>query len=273
MRRIVSPLYTYVHDFFATERHVIFNLHAVSFAPARFLAGLRSFTECLSWQPEQGNLILIAEKEGDAPPLVLEAPAAWMWHSLNAYEHGGEIVADFVGYDAPDHFLGEDALFRTLMRGETGRADVPGTLRRYRIDLAAGTLREEILDPGAHEFPIIDPRLTGRAHDRGYFSCRVECESPVLHDGVVAIELGSGRRDEFGFGAGVFVGEPLFVPQPDGAEDQGWLLVEGQDGRRDRGFLAVFDAGRVAEGPCATVHLEHHAPLGFHGTWLAAAAA
>ena len=88
----------------------------------------------------------------------LEAPAAFIWHALNAYEEDGGIVADFVGYDAPDHFVPHDALFYRLMQGELGTAKAPGKLRRYRIDLRAKTLREEIVDGGSHEFPMIDPR-------------------------------------------------------------------------------------------------------------------
>jgi all-trans-8'-apo-beta-carotenal 15,15'-oxygenase len=87
-----------------------------------------------------------------------EAPAAFMWHALNAYDDGEEIIADFVGYDTRDHFAPHDALFYRLMQGEMGEAKTPGTLRRYRINLAAHSLREEILDPGSHEFPMIDPR-------------------------------------------------------------------------------------------------------------------
>ena len=60
-----------------------------------------------------------------------------IWHALNAYSDGGEIIADFVGYDAPDHFAPHDALFYKIMQGEMGKAKTPGTLRRYRIDLAA----------------------------------------------------------------------------------------------------------------------------------------
>ncbi|MSP52370.1 MAG: hypothetical protein EXQ91_08290 [Alphaproteobacteria bacterium] len=41
----------------------------------------------------------------------LEATPTFMWHALNAYERGNVVIADFVGSDAPDHFLGPDAAF------------------------------------------------------------------------------------------------------------------------------------------------------------------
>ena len=55
-----------------------------------------------------------------------DAPAAFMWHSMNAYEQGDSIVADFVGYDEPDHFIGADPYFERIMRGEPGRFHAAG---------------------------------------------------------------------------------------------------------------------------------------------------
>jgi all-trans-8'-apo-beta-carotenal 15,15'-oxygenase len=31
--------------------------------------------------------------------------------------------------------------------------------------------------------------------------------------------------------------------------------------------LVIFDARTVEDGPLATAHLEHHLPIGFHGTF------
>ena len=63
-----------------------------------------------------------------------------------------------------------DALMYKLMQGQMGVARVPGTLRRYRVDLADLSLREEILDPGSHEFPMIDPRTAMQKHDVAYLT-------------------------------------------------------------------------------------------------------
>jgi carotenoid cleavage dioxygenase-like enzyme len=93
------------------------------------------------------------------------------WHALNAYGDGGEIIADFVGYDTPDHFAPHNALFYRVMQGEMGEAKTPGTLRRYCIDLAARSLREEILDSGSHEFPMIDPRSAMQKHQHRRQAC------------------------------------------------------------------------------------------------------
>ena len=133
-------------------------------------------------------------------------------HSLDAYSQGDEIVADFVGYDAPDHFAPHDALFYKLMQGQMGVANAPGTLRRYRnIDLAAGSLREEIFDWGTHEFPMIDPRVAMQKHDFGYLSAG---GGSVVNSGVKRVDFLSGKTQFFDFGSDVVAGEPVFARAP-----------------------------------------------------------
>jgi all-trans-8'-apo-beta-carotenal 15,15'-oxygenase len=258
-----SPRMTYIHDFLVTERYLLFVLHAVEFSPFGMLAGLRTFADSLAWKPEQGNLVLVQDKAGGAP-LLLEAPAAWMWHALNAYERGSTLVADFVGYATPDHFIGPNPAFAAVVRGEEGAAEFPGHVRRYLINPKAKTLQEETVAAGHHEFPMIDPRVGLDEHRYGYFACGRTGE--WILDGVARLDLAGGARDEFRFGPQHFVGEPIFAPRGPG-EGDGWILTLVQSGEHGRSFLAVFEAAALAAGPVAKVHLRHHTPISFHGYW------
>lgn len=263
--RYESPRMIYLHDFFATERYIIFVLHPVEFSPLPFLSGFSSFTDSLSWSPDGGNLVMIFDKAG-GEPTILEAPAAFMWHGFNAYERGGEIVADFIGYDNPDHFIGSNPAFKSVMRGEAGEALHAGKLRRYVMSPGKKVLTEEVLHTGHHEFPVIDLRVSGRAYRYG-FSNRGGAGDWVL-DGVAKLDMQSGRREEYRFGSGNFVSEPIFAPR--GAEEgDGWLLAQVQERESGNNFLAIFDADNIPAGPAARVHLTHHVPLSFHGFWTA----
>ncbi len=262
---VPAPRMVYLHDFLVTARYVVFVLHPVVFSPLRLLTGQRSFVECLDWRPELGNQVLVVDRDSSGPPVALEAPAAYMWHGLNAFERKGEIVAEFIGFDEPDHFLGPQAAFRTIMTGAAGREQCPGTLRRYLIDPNARTLRHEILAEGNHEFPSVDPRRSCHPHRFGYVA-----DGPmgtVFLDGVARIDTTSGATERFRFGPGHHAGEPIFVPEPGGAPDAGWLLVEVLDGALGRSRLAVLRAEDPAAGPVAQVLLDHHVPLSFHGWW------
>ena len=260
---VKSPRMTYLHDFMVTERYIIFVLHPVGFSPTGMLLGLRSFTDSLAWMPEQGNLVMVLDRSG-GEPVFIEAPAAFMWHSLNAYEQNGSIVADFVGYDNPDHFIGRAPAFAAVMRGEEGEAEFPGTIRRYIIDLKTTVLRQETVDAGMHEFPMVDLRTGLRKHRYGYFSCGHTGD--WLLDGVARVDMDSGARQEYRFGPRHFVGEPVFTPRGSG-EDDGWILSQVHSDEAEKNFLAVFEAGNLAAGPVAQVRLRHHVPLSFHGFW------
>lgn len=75
-RTVPLPRYTYMHDFFVSDHHLIFNLHPVELSIFRFLLGERSFRDTMRWKPENGNLILVLGREDDAEPLQLTADAA-----------------------------------------------------------------------------------------------------------------------------------------------------------------------------------------------------
>lgn len=262
-RVMESPRQVYLHDFFATRNYFIFLLHPMFIALWPLLSGQASFIDSLRWRPEEGNLLILVPREGGAPRF-FEAPPAYMWHALNAYEEGGEIVADFVGYDEADHFTGRDASLRRVMTGTMGLGAAPGMIRRYRLDLARGRVHEEILDRDRHEFPILDPRLALGRHDVGFFTAG---GSGIFNTALKRVDFRSGQSESFEFGAGTAVGEPVFAPRPGAGPNQGWLISQCLDGATERSFFAIFDSERVAEGPEARLWLGHSLPLSFHGAW------
>ncbi|MCB1748771.1 MAG: carotenoid oxygenase family protein [Gammaproteobacteria bacterium] len=255
---------TYLHDFFVSGRHVVFLVHALDFAPFGMLAGLRSFIDSLSWQPRLGNLAIVVERASGREVGRFEAPPAFMWHALNAYDEGDAIVADFVGYDEPDHFIGDDAEFFAVMQGRQGVAAAPGTLRRYRIDLARRRLDETTLAGGYHEFPLTVPGANCQRHAVGYFTHGTRAGTN-LHSAVRAIDFEHERDDCFDFGPHCHVGEA--VPAGERAGRAAWLLCLVLDGAAGRTHVAVLDAARLADGPVARLDLGHAVPLSFHGCW------
>lgn len=268
---VQTPRYTYLHDFFVTTKYIVFNLHALKFSPYMMLLGLRSTIDCFTWMPQEGNLLLVLDKNGVEAPRYIDAPAAFMWHGLNAYDRGDEIVAEFVGYDKPDHFVGNDAQLAAIMQGRQGMAAHPGTIRRYVIDLTKNRVKQEILASESYEFPIVNPCHLGYQHRYGYFT--YSDGSAFQDTGIARFDMHSGTRELFDFGSQYFVGEPIFVPRlemsdrsHDGLE-VGWLLTQVFDLKTQMSFFAVFAADHLADGPIARVLLDHHVPNNFHGYW------
>lgn len=263
-QRVAAPRASYIHDWFVTERYVLVLLHPVELSLIRYMSGIASFTDSMRWKPQNGNLMMVIDRSGQTAPVILETSACFMWHSLNAFETADAIVADFVGYDEPDHFLGEKAAFRLIMEGQQGLQQFAGTVRRYTINLSQRQIREEVISPENHEFPIVDGRVAGYRHRFGYFTTAPQ--ATVFHNGLARLDMETGKRD-FVYMDDTHFGEPVFVPEAAGVEDQGWLLSLGLDGKSGNSFLGIFRAERLADGPVARVWLRHSTPLSFHGAW------
>jgi all-trans-8'-apo-beta-carotenal 15,15'-oxygenase len=263
---IDSPRQVYLHDFFATEHYFVFALQPLYISLLGLLSGTSSYIEAMKWRGADGTLVMIVPRDGGAPR-TFEAAGAFMWHALNAFERGTEIVADFVAYGAPDHFAGHDALMVQLMLGKLAPAKEAGTLRRYRIDLRDGKLREEILSADTHEFPIVDPRRATLAHRIGYMTAG---GLHAINTGVKRLDFETGKTQAFDFGSASAVGEPVFAAKPASKDDEGWLITQVLDGETKKTVFAIFDAQSVEAGPIAKVRLTHSLPISFHGWWNAA---
>lgn len=264
-QRFASPRPSYIHDWFLTEHYALILLHPVELSLPRFLSGLASFTDSLQWRPRKGNIVLVVDRSGASAPLVFDAEACFMWHSINAFEVGDSLVADFVGYDEPDHFLGDKAAFRMIMEGKQGAQMHKGILRRYIINLSRKRLIEDRLSPENHEFPVVDTRVVAQRYRYGYFT--TAAVATVFHNGVARVNADGGQRDTFFMNESTHMGEPIFVADETAAAEDGWLLSVGLDGASGRSFLAIFRSDRLADGPVARVWLQHSTPLSFHGYW------
>lgn len=119
---------SYIHDFFVTSSSVMFHLQPAIPDFAKLEQGV-PFARSLAWKSEEGTKLVVLSRAGDVEPFIFETDSRWMWHSVNAYDRGNEIVADFVGYDTPDHFLGIGAAepaWYAYMKGRAGSFVNPG---------------------------------------------------------------------------------------------------------------------------------------------------
>ena len=272
-RELPMPRNVYMHDWFVSERHLVFTCHPAEIAFWSVFLGRKSLVEALSWKPELGNLVVVLDRNLDTPPLILETGASFMWHSCNAQDKGNGIVADFIGYGNPDHFVGADPVASAVMAGRRGEYAFPGSLRRYLIDPGARSIREEVLDEGSYEWPRINEQH--RCRDYRFVYLIKTRPGDFFWTIVRRVDMRNGRRDEYDFGPGCYLTEPVFVPLPgkdyqaDDPVEPGFLLIEAYDSKARRSFLAVLRAENIGAGPVAIVQLEHHVPFSYHGWWCA----
>ncbi|RSN15747.1 carotenoid oxygenase [Nonomuraea sp. WAC 01424] len=254
-----------LHDFALTRRYVVIYDLPVTLSMAH---AERGAPLPYAWDDARAaRLGLLSRETGDVR--WVEVDPCWVFHTLNAYDDGDDVVIDVVRY--PKRFV--DA--RLDQRGAP-------TLDRWRVDPAAGRVTTTRLDDRPQEFPRIDERRTGGPYRYGYTSAAADLHDVIYPAGteledlpdeafdntLIKHDLERGTQESRRFGRGAYAGEPVFVPSG-AAEDDGYLLTYVNDPARGAADLVILSAQDFTGEPVATVHLPARVPLGFHGSWIA----
>lgn len=242
-----------MHSFAITERDVVFWDLPVLFAPEVAAAGT-DFP--YRWSDDYGARIGVLPLGGTGDQIRwVEIEPCYVFHELNAFREGDEIVLDVSRFDR-------------MMDGE--RFGSPrNALYRWRIDTSGDALsfRDEVVLERLLDFPVHDRRFTGRPNQHGWLTTFRDHPDTVETAGVLHLNRLTGDVREWDPGPHRHLGEPFFVPGGEG-EGQGWLLTYTYDHARGTSTLMVFDAQSVSAGPVADVELPQRVPYGFHGVWV-----
>jgi carotenoid cleavage dioxygenase-like enzyme len=247
----------YLHSMAATPRYAVLTEPPFLVNRASFLRpGKRSFVDHFEWRPEHGTRFLVVDRETGSLACDPTAPASFVFHHANAFEHDDELVVDLVAY--PDADIVTELSLSALAGGEQGVPD--GELRRYRVPLDGRPVRSRTLYVGT-ELPRVSPAVRGRRYRYSYG----QATRRDGMNGVVKVDVESGDAVEW-FADGVYAEEPVFVPPPDAdREDDGVVLATALDVDAERSLLVVLDARTFEER--ARARLPHAVPFGFHGRY------
>lgn len=247
-----------VHDMGLTQSSVVvFDLPVVF--DLELAAGGRRLP--YRWDPDYTARVGVMPRAGTAADTTwIEIDPCYVFHPLNAYDEGGDVVIDVVRYDT---------MFAVDLDGPT---DTTQTFDRWTIDVQGGKVRSERLDDRPQEFPRADERLATRRHRYGYSLGSVLAElggGSGTTTSVLKHDLETRTTQELPLGPGRIGGEFVFVPSADDAgEDEGWLVGYVYDSATDRSELLVLDAHDFGGEPVARVLLPVRVPAGFHGNWI-----
>lgn len=269
LRHAVVPLpmpAAMVHDFVVTERYLVFLLAPIALDREELQAG-SSMLDAMRWRGRDATRVLLIEKADFERRRVLEMPAAMVFHFGNGWDDGRQLQLDYV---EARPLPAVNAELHSLMRGERPSQPQPSTPRFLRIELASGRISLHARDE-AVEFPVVDPRVVARRYRHVYYPTAMDTGARWGFNGLLHLDLESGRRERFCFGPEVVVEEHVLVPRPGRREEgRGWLLGLCYDMRRQRSFASVFDAEALSAGPLAKVWLPYWVSYGFHGKFYAA---
>jgi len=256
-RPIDIPIGVMMHDFAITENYTIFMDLPITFSVERMKTGQPGFM----FEKELPSRFGIIPRHGDASQIRwFESPACYVFHTLNAYEEGEEVVLIACRMSSTNVLVSQ-------AENRDPEGDIP-RLHRWRFNLKTGTVHEEMLDDVPGEFPRVNEQKLGRKTRYGYIAKSAKSVLP-LFDGLIKYDFVSGKSETHEFGEGRYGGEAVFVPRPGGSEeDDGWLVTFVHDENSLNSELVVVNAQDMNNEPVARVMIPQKVPYGFHGIWV-----
>ncbi len=257
-----------LHDFIVTGDHLVFFISPIRVLVWRMMMGLRSFTDNLRWTPSDGSEVIVVPIDEPENITRFHTEPFCCFHFASGFEQGDQIVVDYIRY--PDSRMLGSLGDGTRLTWTDRSTHVHGMLHRARIDLRAKTLHSEPLWDGACEYPRLAPSGEG-ARPQTLWMQSARYVDDVLRFAVTRVEPTGEVRDRVRvqhhrLDAGQLSSESVFVPDPEGGEDEGSLLTLVFDSYTERSHVLVLDARTLVFQ--ARVLLEQAIPLTFHGSWV-----
>ena len=260
---IPVPHNALIHTFFVTENWVVFPIIPIDTDLQRFMSG----GPMTAWNTGRPTKIGLMPREGGADDVRwFEFDPRHMFHELNVWEEDGKIVADVAAANGT-------ALFTDQHGERLTHGDTQQSLRRWTIDIAAGSMREEILNDRDIQFPRPDDRLMTRKSRHSFANINLNSRDGRIEgmDAVLRFDTETGAEDIFHFGSGASAGELVFAPRLGSTEEaDGYAMTLVHRANAPTSELAIFAAKDIAAGPLATVQIPFRVPSGFHCNFYAA---
>ncbi len=257
---IELPRASYIHDFTATDRHLIIVLQP--WVQDHFEL---PYANSLTWRPELATQVLVLDKDDLSRRKVYELPAFFFFHLGDAWADSAGAIHFDACIDADAGFAASGA--SALLTGRYTPGPAP---RLVLVSLGVDGLATMTPSGGPGEFPRADARFAG-GQRRFTTHSAVRSASKPLFQGVAVTDWTSQTTQTFDYGVHQAAEELLFVPRPGGSDEfDGWLIGSSLNLKARATELHVFDARRVAEGPLASWRAQAALPVGFHGAFVQA---
>lgn len=253
----------YQHDIAITEHYTLL-MDLPMYADPEMLKLGKSRVRFFRDQPARFGVI--PRKGTDADVRWFEFSACYIYHTINAWEDGDEIV--MVGCRIADPLVGDP---------QNPARDVPAIglqrlepqLWEWRMNRITGATKETALGDRLREFPRMDNRLLGRKSRYSYLP-NIAPEPTLLFDGLVKHDHDTGREVSFSYPEGTFGGEAVVCPRVGStAEDDAYLLTYATN-RGGDSELYVWSARDFGD-PIARLRVPQRIPIGYHAYWAPAA--
>jgi carotenoid cleavage dioxygenase len=260
---IPIPHAALIHTFLLTENWVVIPVIPLDSDIQRAMKG----GPMTAWNTGRPTKLALLPREGTAEDVRwFEFDPRHMFHECNAWEEDGKLIADVAAANGTALFPDQDGNWQT-------HADTALSLRRWTVDLATASMKEETLNDRDIQFPRPDDRLMTRKTRQSYGNMNLHSKDGRVDgmDAVLRFDTASGKEDYYHFGKGSACGELVFAPRV-GAKDEadGYAMSLVHRANSPTSELAIFAATDIAAGPIATVRIPFRVPSGFHCNYYSA---
>jgi all-trans-8'-apo-beta-carotenal 15,15'-oxygenase len=245
-----------LHDFAATEKHLVFLVSPARFKLSTLLLGFGDAADFLAWHPEDGTEVIIVPI--DAPDQVrrFRIEPFFQIHVAGGFEQGDFTCVDVFRY------ADSSVMKRNIQ--EIDKPAILGDYVRLYIPHHGEHVHSESLSATGLEFGSVDARYAGSSF-RYTHAITIEND----RDGLVRVDTVQGTEEKFFFSDYERMGEPVFVPRSaQASEGDGYILTLCYQGKTHTSYWGVFDTRSISDGPILKAHYDHHIPSGFHGAWV-----
>ncbi len=259
------PGVRYQHDIAITERFAVLMDLPMFPDPAALAKGKSRVVFDRDMPARFG---VIPRRGTDADVRWFEASACYIYHTINAWEEGDEVV--LFGCRIADPLFGDP-------QNPTERAPIPSIglqrlepyLHEWRFNMVTGQTTERPMGDTLLEFPRMDNRLLGKA-SRYTFAPRVAHSATLMFDALVKHDRETGKEITYTYPRGCYGGEAVVCPRTGStAEDDAYVVTFVTHESTDESELYVWSAREFGE-PIARAKIPQRVPLGYHAWWVPA---
>ena len=253
----------YQHDIAITENYTIL-MDLPMYPDPEMLKVGKSRVKFFRDQPSRFGLI--PRLGTDADIQWFEASPCYVYHTINAWETGDEVV--MVGCHIADPLMGDPTNpTRSFEVPSIGLQRLEPYLHEWRFNLKTGKTTERKLSDVMVEFPRMDNRLLG-AQSRYSFNPKVAAAPTVIFEGLVKHDFSNNTEIVHRYPAGWSAGEATVCPrQGSTGEDDAYVVsfaIEHASGQSELWIWSARDFGE----PLARVPIPQRVPAGYHSWWI-----
>ncbi|MCG8670739.1 MAG: carotenoid oxygenase family protein [Pseudomonadales bacterium] len=246
-----------MHDCAITKNYTVIMDLPLTFDLPRAMKGKKP----IQWEPDNGARIGVLPRHADGSEVAwFDVEPGMVFHSMNAYEDGDEIVLDAC------------RSIQTTMLQEDSDPDLDYAFpHQWRLNLKTGEVKETKFSEISCEFPRINENYQGRQY-RYCWASRFARTPQPLFNAFVKFDRETGEEWVYELGEGRYMGEAVFAPKEGSdKEDDGWVIGFVRDENKEVSECVIMDASDYTKGPVAVITMPTRVPYGFHAGWVGGA--